>query len=68
LENASQLVLFAMYNQKTQVKDDEMGRACSKNEGGAEPNIALGNADVRARIIFRWLVVNRDRAVWYGLH
>jgi hypothetical protein len=32
----SELVLFSKYNQNDQVKEDEMGRACSTNGGEEE--------------------------------
>jgi hypothetical protein len=55
------LVLFAKYNYNDQVKEDEMGRACSMNGGQEECIQDFGgkarrkDLDASGRIILKWI-------------
>jgi hypothetical protein len=58
--------LFAKYNQNYQVKEDEMGKACSTNGekrnaysvlvGKPEEKRPLEDLDVGGRIILEWIL------------
>jgi hypothetical protein len=67
--------LFAKYNCNYQVKEDEMGRACSTNRGEGECMSDFGGKAGRCKRPLgrprdRWEDIRmdfRDRMGWYGL-